>query len=40
MYLFFYSVINVFYNVAKYNTSNKIYLSKSKITDLKNDFKK
>ncbi len=30
---FFYSVINVFSNVAKYNTSHKIYLSKSKITD-------
>ncbi len=31
--IFFYSVTNVFYNVAKYNTSHKIYLSKSKITD-------
>ncbi len=30
---FFYSVTNVFSNVAKYNTSHKIYLSKSKITD-------
>ncbi len=26
--------------VAKYNTSNKIYLSKSKMTDFKNYFKK
>ena len=36
---FFYSVTDVISNVAKYNTSVKIYLSKSKITDLKNYLK-
>ena len=36
---FFYSVTDVISNVAKYNTSVKIYLSKSKITDFKNDLK-
>src|SRR4029434_2950224 len=36
---FFYSVMDVISNVAKYNTSVKIYLSKSKITDLKNYLK-
>src|SRR4029434_2115247 len=36
---FFYSVTGVISNVAKYNTSVKIYLSKSKITDLKNYLK-
>src|SRR4029434_8255469 len=36
---FFYSVTDVISNVAKYNTSVKIYLGKSKITDLKNDLK-
>ena len=36
---FFYSVTDVISNVAKYNTSVKIYLSKSKITDFKNYLK-
>src|SRR4029434_9408127 len=36
---FFYSVTDVISNVAKYNTSVKIYLSKSKMTDLKNYLK-
>ena len=36
---FFYSVTDVISNVAKYNTSVKIYLSKSKITDFKNHLK-
>ena len=36
---FFYSVTDVISNVAKYNTSVKIYLTKSKITDLKNYLK-
>src|SRR4029434_9220789 len=36
---FFYSVTDVISSVAKYNTSVKIYLSKSKITDLKNYLK-
>src|SRR4029434_3624148 len=36
---FFNSVTDVISNVAKYNTSVKIYLSKSKITDLKNYLK-
>src|SRR4029434_2384480 len=38
-FFFFYSVTDVISNVAKYNTSVKIYLSKSKITDLKNYLK-
>src|SRR4029434_3589207 len=38
-FFFFYSVTDVISNVAKYNTSFKIYLSKSKITDLKNYLK-
>ena len=37
---FFYSVTDVISNVAKYNTSVKIYLSKSKITHFKNYWKK
>src|SRR4029434_988124 len=36
---FFYSVTDVISNVAKCNTSVKIYLSKSKITDFKNYLK-
>ena len=36
---FFYSVTDVISNVTKYNTSVKIYLSKSKITDFKNYLK-
>ena len=36
---FFYSVTDVISNVAKYNTSVKIYLSKSKMTDFKNYWK-
>src|SRR4029434_11242139 len=36
---FFYSVTDVISNVTKYNTSVKIYLSKSKITDLKKYLK-
>src|SRR4029434_5364583 len=39
VYIFFYSVTDVISNVAKYNTSVKIYLSKSKITDFKNYLK-
>src|SRR4029434_10882442 len=39
MFFFFYSVTDVISNVAKYNTSVKIYLSKSKITDFKNYLK-
>ena len=39
MFFFFYSVTDVISNVAKYNTSVKIYLSKSKITDFKNHLK-
>src|SRR4029434_5389435 len=38
-FFFFYSVTDVISNVAKYNTSVKIYLSKSKITDFKNYLK-
>src|SRR4029434_659088 len=37
MFFFFYSVTDVISNVAKYNTSVKIYLSK--ITDFKNYLK-
>ena len=37
--VFFYSVTDVISNVAKCNTSVKIYLSKSKITDFKNYLK-
>src|SRR4029434_5087713 len=36
---FFNSVTDVISNVAKYNTSVKIYLSRSKITDFKNYLK-
>src|SRR4029434_9366027 len=36
MCFFFYSVTDVISNVAKDNTSVKMYLSKSKITDFKN----
>ena len=39
MFFFFYSVTDVISNVAKYNTSVKIYLSKSKVTDFKNYLK-
>src|SRR4029434_1781229 len=38
-FFFFFSVTDVISNVAKYNTSVKIYLSKSKITDFKNYLK-
>src|SRR4029434_1511640 len=39
VFFFFNSVTDVISNVAKYNTSVKIYLSKSKITDFKNYLK-
>src|SRR4029434_8958737 len=38
-FVFFYSVTDVISNVAKYNTSVKIYLSRSKMTDFKNYLK-